>query len=165
MDINNISEVVDECIQKIGNSLIPILQDIQSHYNYLPEEIFDEVSQKMNIPLIDVYGVATFYKSFSLTPKGKHIITVCMGTACHVRGGQRIADRIAKELEIELGETTPDMNFTLETVNCLGCCAIGPIIMVDGKYHGQMTMRKAISLLNEYKNELKKEETYDSSKS
>lgn len=165
MEINNVAEVVDECIQKNSNSLIPVLQDIQSHYNYLPEEIFDEVSQKMNIPLIDVYGVATFYKSFSLTPKGKHIITVCMGTACHVRGGQRIADRMARELEIEPGETTPDMNFTLETVNCLGCCAIGPIMMIDGEYYGQMTIQKAISLLNEYKAKLKEEEADDSSKS
>ncbi|NQV19483.1 MAG: NADH-quinone oxidoreductase subunit NuoE [Armatimonadetes bacterium] len=165
MEITNVAEVVDECIQKNGNTLIPVLQDIQSHYNYLPEEIFDEVSQKMNIPLIDVYGVATFYKSFSLTPKGKHIITVCMGTACHVRGGQRIAERIARELEIEPGETTSDMNFTLETVNCLGCCAIGPIIMIDGEYYGQMTIQKAISLLNEYKAKLKEEEADDSSKS
>ncbi|MCK4359024.1 MAG: NADH-quinone oxidoreductase subunit NuoE [Candidatus Cloacimonetes bacterium] len=165
MEINNVAEVVDDCIQKNGNSLIPVLQDIQSHYNYLPEEIFDEVSQKMNIPLIDVYGVATFYKSFSLTPKGKHIITVCVGTACHVRGGQRIVDKISRELGIEPGETTPDMNFTLETVNCLGCCAIGPIIMVDGEYHGQMTIQKAISLLNEFRTKLKKEEENDTSKS
>ena len=163
MEINNVAEVVNDCIQKNGNSLIPVLQDIQSYYNYLPEEIFNEVSQKMNIALIDVYGVATFYKSFSLTPKGKHIITVCMGTACHVRGGQRIADRMARELEIELGETTPDMNFTLETVNCLGCCAIGPIMMIDGEYYGQMTIQKAISLLNEYKAKLKEEEADDSS--
>ena len=165
MEINNVAEVVDDCIQKNGNSLIPVLQDIQSHYNYLPEEIFDEVSRKMNIPLIDVYGVATFYKSFSLTPKGKHIITVCVGTACHVRGGQRIVDKISRELEIEPGETTPDMNFTLETVNCLGCCAIGPIMMIDGEYYGQMTIQKAISLLNECKAKLKEEETDDSGKS
>ncbi len=158
MEINNAVEVVDECVEKNGKALIPVLQDIQSYYNYLPEEIFDEVSRKLNIPLIDVYGVATFYKSFSLTPKGKYIITVCLGTACHVRGGQRIADRIARELEIEPGETTPDMNFTLETVNCLGCCAIGPIMMIDGEYYGQMTIQKAISLLNEYKAKLKEEE-------
>ena len=165
MEINNVAEVVDDCIQKNGNSLIPVLQDIQSHYNYLPEEIFDEVSRKMNIPLIDVYGVATFYKSFSLTPKGKHIITVCLGTACHVRGGQRIAERIARELEIEPGETTPDMNFTLETVNCLGACALGPVVVVNGEYHGQMTIQKAISLLNECKTKLKEEEENDTSKS
>lgn len=165
MEINNVAEVVDDCIQKNGNSLIPVLQDIQSYYNYLPEEIFDEVSRKMNIPLIDVYGVATFYKSFSLTPKGKHIITVCLGTACHVRGGQRIAERIARELEIEPGETTPDMNFTLETVNCLGACALGPVVVVNGEYHGQMTIQKAISLLNECKTKLKEEEENDTSKS
>ncbi len=157
MEKNNVAKIVDDCIQKNGMSLIPVLQDIQSYYNYLPEEIFDEVSQKLNIPLIDVYGVATFYKSFSLTPKGKYIITVCTGTACHVRGGQRIADRISRELEIKPGETTPDMNFTLETVNCLGCCAIGPIVMIDGEYYGQMTIQKAISLLNEYKAKIKEE--------
>ncbi|MCK4655136.1 MAG: NADH-quinone oxidoreductase subunit NuoE [Candidatus Cloacimonetes bacterium] len=165
MEINNVAEVVEECVEKNGNALIPVLQDIQSYYNYLPEEIFDEVSQKLNIPLIDVYGVATFYKSFSLTPKGKYIITVCLGTACHVRGGQRIAERIARELGIEPGETTPDMNFTLETVNCLGACALGPVVVVDGEYHGQMTIQKSISLLNECRNELEREEENDSSKS
>ena len=151
MNINNIPEIVDKCIQKNDKYLMPILQDIQSEYNYLPEKALEEVSQKLNVPFIDVYGVATFYKSFSLTPKGKHIVTVCVGTACHVRGGQRIVDKISRELEIESGETTPDMNFSLETVNCLGCCAIGPIVVIDDEYHGEMTTKKVVSLLRKYK--------------
>ncbi|MBC8186237.1 NADH-quinone oxidoreductase subunit NuoE [candidate division KSB1 bacterium] len=151
MNINNIPEIVDKCIQKNDKYLMPILQDIQSEYNYLPEKALEEVSQKLNVPFIDVYGVATFYKSFSLTPKGKHIVTVCVGTACHVRGGQRIVDKISRELKIESGETTPDMNFSLETVNCLGCCAIGPIVVIDDEYHGEMTTKKVVSLLRKYK--------------
>ncbi|MBL7108328.1 MAG: NADH-quinone oxidoreductase subunit NuoE [Candidatus Cloacimonetes bacterium] len=151
MNINNIPEIVDKCIQKNDKYLMPILQDIQSEYNYLPEKALEEVSQKLNVPFIDVYGVATFYKSFSLTPKGKHIVTVCVGTACHVRGGQRIVDKISRELKIESGETTPDMNFSLETVNCLGCCAIGPIVVIDDEYHGEMTTKKIVSLLRKYK--------------
>ena len=142
---------VVECIKRHGNFLIPILQDIQEQHNYLPEELLRKVADKLEIPLRDVYGVATFYRSFSLTPKGKHIITVCLGTACHVRGGVRIVETISRELGIKPGETTEDLQFTLETVNCLGCCAIGPIIVIDGEYYGEMSSQKAISFLRKYK--------------
>ncbi len=141
------SGFVDECVKKHGRFLIPVLQDIQDRYNYLPEELLEEVSRRLQRPLRDVYGVATFYRAFSLTPKGKHIVTVCLGTACHVRGGARIAETLARELGIEPGETTDDMQFTLETVNCLGCCAIGPIVVVDGEYYGMVDNRKALSIL------------------
>ena len=131
-------------------ALIPILQDIQSEYNWLPPEAITKVSKKLNIPLIDVYGVATFFKQFSLKPRGKHIVTVCLGTACHVRGGPRIRDEVSRVLNVEPGETTPDMKFTLETVNCLGCCAIGPIIVIDDEYYGGMTTTKVKQILKKY---------------
>lgn len=149
MDIEKV--FVDKCIKRHGNFLIPVLQDIQDEYNYLPEDLLREVANKLGIPLRDVYGVATFYRSFSLVPKGEHIITVCLGTACHVRGGAKIVDTISRELGINPGETTEDLKFSLETVNCLGCCAIGPILVVDGEYYGEMTNQKAKSLLIKYK--------------
>ncbi len=132
---------------KERDELIPILQDIQNEYNWLPQETLEIVAQELEIPLMDVYGVVTFYRTFSLTPRGRHIATVCLGTACHVRGGQRITEAISRELNICPGETTEDLKFTLETVNCLGCCAIGPIVVVDGEYYGGMTSQKAIALL------------------
>jgi len=144
---------VDECAERHGDFLIPILQDIQEKYNYLPEESLREVAERLQIPLRDVYGVATFYRSFSLTPKGEHVFTVCIGTACHVRGGARLAKTISRELGIKPGETTKDMQFSLETVNCLGCCAIGPIVVADAEYHGQMTSQRALDLLKKYRGE------------
>ncbi len=128
-------------------ALIPILQDIQEEYNWLPEEVFGIISREIGIPVMDIYGVATFYRTFSLKPRGKHIVTACVGTACHVRGGQRIVETLSSELRIEPGETTEDMKFSLDTVNCLGCCAIGPIVVIDGEYYGGMTSQKTLALL------------------
>ncbi len=147
---------LEDTIEKNGryrNALIPILQDIQLEFNWLPEKALEIVALELGIPLIDVYGVTTFYRTFSLKPRGKHIVTVCLGTACHVRGGQRVADTISRELGINPGETTENMEFTLETVNCLGCCAIGPIIMVDGEYYGGMTSQKALTLIKRIEGE------------
>jgi len=129
------------------SALIPILQGIQEEFNWLPKEIFEIVSQELGIPLMDVYGVATFYRTFSLKPRGKHIVTACVGTACHVRGGQRIVETLSRKLRIKPGETTEDMKFSLDTVNCLGCCAIGPIVVIDGEYYGGMSSQKALALL------------------
>jgi NADH:ubiquinone oxidoreductase subunit E len=136
-----------------SSSLISILLDIQEEYNYLPREALSMVAEKLNVPLIKVYSVATFYKVFSLTPRGKHLINVCVGTACHVRGGRRIVERIEKTLDIPAGETTPDMQFTLETVRCLGACALGPVVVLDGEYHGQMNTKKVDALLQQYRRE------------
>lgn len=147
-------EKVNRLIEKSGkakSSLIPILQDVQCEYNWLPPEVLKHVAEELEVSLIDVYGAATFYRSFSLKPRGKHIGTVCLGTACHVRGSQRIVDEISREFGIKPGETTEDLNFTLETVNCLGCCAIGPILVLDGEYYGEMTTRKVSSLLEKYR--------------
>ena len=143
-------------------ALISILQDIQAEYNYLPQEALRFVAESMGIPLIDIIGVATFYRAFSLEPRGKHLITVCLGTACHVRGGYKILEEFEKKLRIEAGETTPDGQFTLETVACLGCCAIGPVVVIDGNYHAQTTIRVVSSILKKYRrNEKKNEEHQD----
>ncbi|MFH1052694.1 MAG: NAD(P)H-dependent oxidoreductase subunit E [bacterium] len=117
-----------------GNGIISILQDIQSKYSYLPQEALMQVAKETNKSLVDIYGVATFYKSFTFEPKGKHHITVCLGTACHVRGGQTIAEHVQKHLGIAPGKTTPDKKFSYETVTCLGACALGPVVVCDGHY-------------------------------
>ncbi len=113
---------------------ISILEDIQAEYSYLPAEALKIVAEETGKSLVDIYGVATFYRSFSLKPRGKHLCSVCMGTACHVRGAPTVARELERQLEISAGETTPDREFTLETVNCLGACAVGPIAVMDGHY-------------------------------
>ena len=138
------------------SALIPILQDIQAEHRWLPCETLKYVSEKLNIPLIDVYSLATFYKSFSLKPRGKHIVTACCGTACHVRGGPKVLQELQNELHIGVDETTPDKTFTLETVRCLGACALGPLVVIDGKYHGQMNTKKVASTLKKYSKKRKK---------
>ena len=122
--------------------LIPVLQDIQKEYNYLPVEVLKQVSREMGIPLSQVYHVATFFKAFSLVPRGRHLATVCLGTACHVRGAPGVLDEFKRQLGVDPGKTTKDMEFSLETVNCVGACALGPIVVVDGNYHGEMSPAK-----------------------
>jgi NADH-quinone oxidoreductase subunit E len=130
--------------------LVSILQDIQTEYCYLPKEALEEVVKLLNVPVSQVYGVATFFKAFSLTPRGRHLIKVCLGTACHVRGANRVVDKMELDLGVKRKETTKDLRFTLETVNCVGCCALGPMVMIDDKYHGQMSSDKVSSLLTKY---------------
>ena len=131
-------------------TLISILQDIQAEYNYLPREALMQVSQGLEVPLSQVYSVATFFKAFSLTPRGRHLLNVCLGTACHVRGAVRVLEDIERELGIKPGKTTEDLRFTLETVNCVGACALGPIVIIDGEYSGQMKTGKVKPLLENY---------------
>jgi len=119
--------------------LISTLEDIQAKYGYLPQEALREVADTTGRSLVDIYGVATFYRAFSLTPRGRHLISACLGTACHVRGGPVIAREIEQQLGIKAGETTPDNEYTLETVNCLGACALGPVVVVDGHYFPKVT--------------------------
>ncbi len=140
-------------------ALISVLQDIQEEYNYLPQEALRTISDTLGIPLIDIIGVATFYRAFSLEPRGKHLITVCMGTACHVRGGPKILEEFERKLNVTAGETTEDRQFSLETVACLGCCAIGPVVVVDGDYHAQTSIRKVGSILKKYMKKEKKNES------
>ena len=129
------------------SAIIAILQDIQQEFNYLPQEVLTYTASRLAIPVSQVYSLATFYRAFSLKPRGKHLITVCLGTACHVRGAVRILEKLERELGIKGGETTDDMRVSLETVSCLGACALGPIVVIDGQYHGQMTSVKTDSIL------------------
>jgi len=133
MTTEEILTIVSDSPHKEGG-LISVLEEIQAKYGYLPENVLREVAEKTGSSLVDVYGVATFYRAFSLKPRGKHLVSVCLGTACHVRGGPAVAEEIERRLGIKGGETTQDREFTLETVNCLGACALGPVIVVDGHY-------------------------------
>jgi NADH-quinone oxidoreductase subunit E len=136
--------------QGLKKNLIAILLEIQEKFNYLPADSLRLVAEALRMPLIDVLGVATFYRAFSLKPRGKHTCFVCLGTACHVRGGQKLLDEIERKLGVPAGENTPDGQFTLETVACLGCCAIGPVVVVDGEYHGHASVRKIGPILDKH---------------
>lgn len=131
-------------------TLVPILQDINSEFNWLPPEILIRVTEVKQIPLEHILRIATFYKAFSLKPRGKNIITVCTGTACHVKGAQRILDRLERELGINTGETTSNMQFTLEAVRCLGCCGLSPVVTVGEDLYGKMNPAKAAALIDKY---------------
>ena len=150
VDKEKIQSLIDKHDGK-KDSLIAILQDIQNEHNYLPQDALRYVAKVLKIPLSDVVGVATFYRAFSLTPRGKHTCTVCLGTACHVRGGPKILDEFERRLKVRPGETTKDNTFTLETVACLGCCAIGPVVVVDKDYHAHTSVRQVGPILGKYK--------------
>ncbi len=145
-----VDEIVDRYKSQITGS-VGILQDIQNRYNYLPKEALVHTAKRLNVPLSQVYSLATFYKTFSLRPRGKHLISVCMGTACHVRGAFRILERLQKTLNIKPGQTSRDLQFSLETVNCLGACALGPLMVIDGEYFGKMSARRVESIIKRYK--------------
>jgi NADH:ubiquinone oxidoreductase subunit E len=130
-------------------ALIQVLLDIQDRFHWLPPEALEHVADALGVPLVQVYGVATFYRSFSPKPRGRHICTVCLGTACHVRGGEAVLEQFERKLGIAAGGTTPDGAYTLERVNCLGACALAPLAVVDGRYHGQMNEAKAEAVLAE----------------
>ncbi len=142
-----------EIIERHGHqkaSLIGILQDVQVKMSFLPRKALVQVAKSLDLPLTHIYEVATFYKAFSLEPRGKHTIHVCLGTACHVRGGARILDYLENRLEVKPGETTKDLSFTLESVNCLGACALGPMMVIDKKYYGKINTNKIESILEKY---------------
>jgi NADH-quinone oxidoreductase subunit E len=144
---------IDNIINQYGgkeSAILAILQDIQAKEKYLPKEALELVGERLHIPINKIYRIATFYRAFSLTPRGLHEIQVCLGTACHVRGGVRMLDRISTQLRIRPGETTPDRKFTLETVNCLGVCASGPIMVVDGHYFGKMSPAQVKGVLDQF---------------
>jgi NADH-quinone oxidoreductase subunit E len=135
--------------QKGRGGLIAILEEIQAEFGFLPEEALRIVSEETGRSLVDIYGVATFYRFFSLQPKGKHLICACLGTACHVRGAPRIAAELEQQLDIKAGQTTEDKEFTLETVNCLGACALGPVVVIDGHYFSKVRKSKVKQLLDQ----------------
>lgn len=132
-------------------NLIPILQEIQATHYYLPQEVLKRVAHKLQIPLSDVYQVATFYRCFSLTPRGKHLVQVCLGTACHVRGGDIILERTRTEAKVDASGTSPDRQFTVESVRCLGCCGLAPVMRVDKDTHAHLEQNKVKALLNRYR--------------
>jgi NADH:ubiquinone oxidoreductase subunit E len=131
-------------------SLIEVLQDIQAEYNYLPREVLNQISQELQMPLSQVLRVATFYAAFSLKPRGRHLINVCLGTACHVRGGGRILEKLERELGIKSGEASSDLKFSLETVRCIGCCSLAPVIRIDEDTHGRLKQDKIPRILKKY---------------
>lgn len=146
-------ESVASIVERHGfheHELISILQEVQRTRNWLPPEDLKAVIRLLGVPASRVYAIATFYKAFSLKPRGKYICQVCLGTACHVRGGLRVKEAAERDLKIAAGETTGDKKFTLEAVNCLGACALGPVVVVNGDYHGQMNSRKVTTMLNDY---------------
>jgi NADH-quinone oxidoreductase subunit E len=148
-DKTTVQSLIDKR-QGLKKNLIAILLDVQESFNYLPQDALRQVANSLGLPLVDIIGVATFYRAFSLKPRGKHTCLVCLGTACHVRGGQKILEEVERKLGVVAGENTKDGQFTLETVACLGCCAIGPVVVVDGEYHGHATARKVGPILEKY---------------
>jgi NADH-quinone oxidoreductase subunit E len=148
MTDGGVTQVLEKHAQD-DRGLIAILEEIQTKYSYLPEEALKMVAERTNRSLVDVYGVATFYRFFSLTPRGKHLVSVCMGTACHVRGAPAILKEFEHQLGIRAGQTTEDKEFTLETVNCLGACALGPVVVVDGDYFSNVRKRKVAQILDD----------------
>ena len=132
------------------DSIIQILQEVQEKYKYLPADVLKYISMRLKMPLSEIYSLATFYTAFSLEPRGNHLIMICMGTACHVRGAPDVLNRIEERLGISAGSTTEDRQFTLETVNCLGACALAPVVVIDGEYYGQTTVNKVDKLIDQY---------------
>ncbi len=146
MDSKNVLRILEKHNDDQG-ALISILEEVQSEYGYLPERALRTVAAVSGRSLIDVYGVATFYRSFRLQPRGKHLICACLGTACHVRGAPAVLEEFERQLGIRSGETTPDGEFTLETVNCLGACAVGPIVVADGHYFPNVNALQVLKVL------------------
>lgn len=149
MDIEKIDRIIDKH-QGEPASLIQVLLDIQGEMHWLPGEALERVSERLRVPLAGIRHIATFYKAFSLVPKGRHEVHICMGTACHVRGAKRILDTVEDLTGIKSGETDLDLKFSLETVNCIGCCALGPVMEIDGKIHGKLAAADTAGVLKQY---------------
>jgi NADH-quinone oxidoreductase subunit E len=138
MEISKVDAIVDSYRAEPA-SLLAIMQDVQDAAHYLPREVVEHVAKRLSVPVARIYAMATFFGSFHLEPRGKHICTVCMGTACHVRGASRLVEQLERDLAVKSGGTTADMLFTVEEVNCVGACALGPLVILDGEYRGNMT--------------------------
>ena len=150
IDYMELDTIIEEQFNRDKENLIMILQEIQKKYNYLPQASLIYLSEKIGVPISTIFGVGTFYSTFSLEPRGKHIISVCLGTACHVRGAEKVRDRIQESLNLHDGQTTEDMLFTLESVRCLGCCSLGPVVRVDDDIYGRITSDMAGKILENY---------------
>lgn len=149
MEIEKIDQIIDKHNCEASN-LLQIMLELQSSNNWLPKEVLKRVSERLDVPLTRIQHIATFYKAFSLVPKGRHKVHICVGTACHVRGASRILDTVEEATGIKPGETDMDMKFSVETVNCLGCCALGPVMEINGKTHGKMSPAQTASILKNY---------------
>jgi NADH:ubiquinone oxidoreductase subunit E len=147
--VNQLNAIIKKHKGKPGG-LIPVLEEAQVALEFLPISVQKKIAEGLNLPLSRVYGVVTFYSFFTMTPRGKHTVRVCLGTACYVRGGKAISDALKKEFGIEEGETTPDRMFTLETVRCLGACGLGPVIVVNEDVHGRVKPSKVKEILSQY---------------
>jgi NADH-quinone oxidoreductase subunit E len=149
MDTTRIDQIIDEHHGE-PSSLIQVLLQVQSEYSWLPAEVLRRIGERLDVPLARIQHIATFYKAFSLVPKGRHQVHICMGTACHVRGASRILDKVEDVTGIKPGETDLELKFSLETVNCLGCCALGPVMEIDGKTHGKLSPAGTADVLASY---------------
>ena len=150
MNVDRLDQIIEKYVNEKG-ILIQLLLDIQKEFRWIPKEAIDRISERLKIPYSEIFRVASFYTALSLKPIGRHLLRVCVGTACYVRGGPRILDTVEKKLGIKSGETTSDGRFSLETVNCLGCCALGPVMEIDGQYFGKLNsanLEKALSNYN-----------------
>jgi len=152
LDLSKLEPVFKK-YQGQDGALIPILQEAQGIYGYLPEPVLACISRQLRVPFSRVFGVVTFYAQFYLTPRGRHTVRVCRGTACHVRGGRAILNTVKENLGVEDGETTPDLNFSLETVACLGTCFLAPVMMVDRSYYGKLIPQRVSSIIQPYAKE------------
>lgn len=144
---------VDEIVERHRGeegAVLNVLLDVQDELRYLPRDALERVSERMDVPLARLFGVATFYTAFSFVPRGRHTVQVCMGTTCYVRGSQHILDKIRKDLSIEPGGTTEDLRYSLESVRCVGCCAIAPVVMIDKRAHGKIELDKVDEILAKY---------------
>jgi NADH-quinone oxidoreductase subunit E len=148
-DLDRVDQVLEKYRGEEG-ALIPVLQETQNIYGYLPEVVLRRISRSMKVPLSKIFGVITFYAQFYLHPRGRHTIKSCQGTACHVRGAKGVLESLVRELKIEPGETTQDLTFSLETVACVGTCFLAPVIMIDQDYYGKLTPKRAVDVLKKY---------------
>lgn len=147
---NQVSQIVAK-YQADQGSVIAILQDVQEAFSYLPREALESVSRELSIPLSRVLSLATFYRAFSLRPKGRHSVHVCLGTACHVRGAQRVLEKFERELNLTAGQTSADREFSLDAVRCVGCCGLAPVVMVGEEVHGKITPARVTGLIKKYR--------------
>lgn len=150
IDYMELDRIIEEDFNNDKENLIMMLQEIQRRYNYLPTPALTYLSTSIGVPLSQIYGVATFYSTFSLEPRGRNIISICLGTACHVRGGEKIREKLEESLSIEDGETTEDLRFTLESVRCIGCCSLGPVVKINEDTHGRITYTEVDKILEKY---------------
>ncbi|MDQ7778902.1 MAG: NADH-quinone oxidoreductase subunit NuoE [Planctomycetota bacterium] len=149
----SLPKLVDEIVERHryeDYALVGILQDLQKELRWLPREVLRQVADRLDVPLSRVYAIATFYKAFSLKPRGKHLMLSCQGTACHVRGGARILENVERQLGVKTGETTRDGQFTVEKVRCVGCCSLAPVVMINADTHGRLTSDKLMKIIKKY---------------